>query len=508
MFHSLEFELDLISYCLKRPIYLKQHKDRLIGLKFNDKYIGIVYKLIFKCLDSYKTIPTISELQKIAVDSMRDKGKYTDLEIESVAEIITSIYMRPVTDITGLTISNYLVEDEATKLASKLTDNKAEELLENLPDLIQKMQKLKYFITDDEELGMDFFSPTGIAEAKRLFEEYNTVSCMSTGYDLLDKQLQGGMRKGELAVIIASTGIGKTSLLLNLAVNFVKSGQRVVYVAMDNIEGELICRSVGCLLNQDITQGVDGATSLDIIEDTHSQYQGNFWYKHFSPRELNRSKLERYLDRLETHLYEKDKEAGVLPEEQWGKIDVLILDYLELMLAESDAGEFWISAEHLSQEIKAVLKSRNILGVTATQGGTQAMSSDTVRLQHAAGAKARFNAPDLVFSISQDDSEKASKPSRFRLVCLKARRPLNNYQIQFNFFKEKQIIREIEGAAILGFVEKSGASSVVVEKELGHNDYINSTLFAIANNLSLATVTNKSSSNGQESATGTAPEYQ
>ena len=93
MFHSLEFELDLISFCLKRPLYLKQHKDRLAGLKFNDKYIGIVYKLIFKCLEDYKTIPTITELQKIAVDSMRDKGKYTDLEIESVAEIITSIYI-------------------------------------------------------------------------------------------------------------------------------------------------------------------------------------------------------------------------------------------------------------------------------------------------------------------------------------------------------------------------------------------------------------------------------
>lgn len=470
MFHNREFELDLVAFCLKKPIYLKQHKDQLGKLKFQDKFINIIYNLVFKCLEKYKTVPTVSELQNMAKDTMALNDKFNFLEIESVQETIGELYIRPTTDMTGVSISNYLMETEAKKLAEELMGNKGEALTDKLGDYERQLAKMKHFFTDDEDIGHNFFSTDGILRAKRLLDEYNNMACLATGFPVLDMCLQGGMRRGELAVILASTNVGKTSMLLNFAANYLRSSQRVCYVVMDNLEAEMISRTVGCLMSADITQGLDAEAAMDGMSDRYQDHmKNNFWYKHYGPRELTSKKLDRYLDKLETYLYEIDKADDILPEEKWGKIDVLIFDYVDVMLPERSENP-WEASDHLMQEIKCILKNRDILGITATQGGTEAMKSDTIKMYQAAGFKNRFNAPDLVFAISQDDSEKAMNPAVFRLGCLKARRAKVNYQIQFNFWKEKQVIKEVENACVLTMsserVSESGA------KPQKQNDYM------------------------------------
>lgn len=440
--YDRNFELDLISFCLKKPLYLKQHKEKLKEIRFQDKLINIVYKEIFKCLDEYDIVPTESELKKRLVEKMSEHEKFNPVEIDIAQDTAQQVFNRSVTEMTGIGISNYLIEQEAKNISEELVSSNAEDLVKKLHDYEHRLAKLKFFFSDDENLGLNFFSDTGILQAQNLLEDYNSEDCLPSGFKIWDEQLQGGFRKGELCVLLAPTGIGKTANLLNLAVNLIKQNQRVVYLALDNLEGELIQRTVGCLMDRDVSEKLDpGITMEDLAGKFKNKFKNNFWYKHYAPRELTKSKLERYLSRLETYLYDLDLREGVATE-FCGKIDCIIIDYLDLMVSESGAGEFWISAEHLAQEVKAILKNRNILGLTATQGGTEAMKSDTLKLYMAQGAKSRFNAPDLIFGISQNDDERMAKPSKFRLTCLKARRTRSNYEIAFQFYKERQIIRE------------------------------------------------------------------
>jgi replicative DNA helicase len=471
LFEKREFELDLLAYSIKKPVYLKQHLEKLKEMKFKDPMIGLIYDQVIIALNEFKTIPTESELTKMVSTYMSDKDRYNALEIDLANEVITECYSRQTTELTGASISSYLIETEAKKLSQELLGD-SDHILKNVEEYVRRMAKLKYYVTEDDDLGLDFFALDGIKEAKELLTDYNTVSCMSTGYPVLDLQLSGGLRKGELAVIIASTNMGKTSLLLNFAINFVKNDQRVIYVAIDNLKGEMISRTVGCLLEADITQGIDPGVALDEVTAQYAadKYKGKFIFKHFNHRELNKSKLERYLDKLQTYLYEKDKEAGILPEDRWGVIDVIVVDYLDVMISESKADEGWVACEHLAQEIKAVCKSRNMLCLTATQGGTEAMKADTVKLYMAQGYKSKFNAPDMVFSISQDDSEKNASPPAFRLACLKARRAKVNYQIKYLFWKEKQLIREVEDAKIYSMSERQMEETAKRErKQIDHN---------------------------------------
>lgn len=464
MFHTREFELDLVAHCLKKPLYLKTHKEELGKLKFQDKFIDILYKLVFKCLDKYKTVPTVSELQNMAKDFMGENEKFNFLEIEAVQELVSEVFTRETTDMTGITISHYLMEAEAKRLANELTSSKGEVLADNIKDYKHILAKMDHYFSDDEDLGHNVFSFDGGRRMRDLLHDYNNMSCIPTLYPLLDYCLMGGIRRGELMVILASTNVGKTSALLNFTVNFLRQGLRVLYVAMDNLEAEMISRTVGCLMNIDITQGLDADEAIQQLNDRYQDHMANnFWYKHYGPRELTVKKLDRYIERLETYLYEIDKKEGLRPEDKWGKIDAVVLDYVDVMLPERSENP-WEAQDHQMQELKCILKKKDILGLTATQGGTEAMKSETVKMHQAQGFKNRFNAPDLVFAISQDDSEKALYPSVFRLGCLKARRAKVNYQIQFQFWRERQVIKEMENAKVLTMsterTEESGAKPV------------------------------------------------
>lgn len=442
--YSREFELDLVSFCLSKPLYLRQHRKRLQKLKFQDKFINIVYENIFKCLNDYGTLPTETELKKIVSDKMSENERFTSFEVEVANDIVTDVCNRKVTDITGMTVGNILVKEEANKIGEDFTTLSGEEISAKLKEYEHRLAKLSYVTgSKDEDLGLNFFSRQGLEEAKKLLEAYSSEDCFSSGFTIWDRQLQGGFRKGELCVILAPTGVGKTTILLNLAANLLRQDYRVVYIALDNLSTEMISRSVGCLMDRDITEALDPEVTMEEIHEAYGKhFKNNFWIKHFAPRELTKTKLESYLDKLKIHLYDLDKANGIV-EEECGRIDCLVLDYLDCMLSESGAGEFWIAAEHLAQDLKGTLKNYKLLGLTATQGGTEAMKSDTLKLHMAQGAKSRFNAPDLVFGISQSEDEKKMRPaSKFRITCLKARRAKNSYEIMFDFYKEKQVVRE------------------------------------------------------------------
>jgi replicative DNA helicase len=64
----------------------------------------------------------------------------------------------------------------------------------------------------------------------------------STGFELLDACLGGGLRGGELTVLGGAPGVGKTTLALQIARNIAAGGGRVSYVCYEHTGQELLTR--------------------------------------------------------------------------------------------------------------------------------------------------------------------------------------------------------------------------------------------------------------------------
>jgi replicative DNA helicase len=62
--------------------------------------------------------------------------------------------------------------------------------------------------------------------------------CMSTGFPDLDRVLGGGFRPGELIVLAAPTGQGKSTFALNIAANCARAGRGAIFFSLEMREAE------------------------------------------------------------------------------------------------------------------------------------------------------------------------------------------------------------------------------------------------------------------------------
>ena len=56
---------------------------------------------------------------------------------------------------------------------------------------------------------------------------------MTTGWDVIDDLMDGGLAPGELGVVMAPAGIGKSWLLINIGANAVKAGKTVIHYTLE-----------------------------------------------------------------------------------------------------------------------------------------------------------------------------------------------------------------------------------------------------------------------------------
>jgi replicative DNA helicase len=89
-------------------------------------------------------------------------------------------------------------------------------------------------------------------EMARRFDDPSDVSGMSTGFLDLDKLLNG-LKPQELVIVAGRPGMGKTGLLMGMAVNMtVKAGKRGAIFSLEMGKGELRNRLIANMINADL----------------------------------------------------------------------------------------------------------------------------------------------------------------------------------------------------------------------------------------------------------------
>lgn len=70
----------------------------------------------------------------------------------------------------------------------------------------------------------------------------NTEKYIPCGISELDIALNGGVLEGAYGLVLAETNIGKTTILLNLALNFMKQNKKVIYITFEESIGAIFSR--------------------------------------------------------------------------------------------------------------------------------------------------------------------------------------------------------------------------------------------------------------------------
>ena len=174
-------------------------------------------------------------------------------------------------------------------------------------DEIKKMVDEAMKAGSERDLGHDYI--VGIEE--RL--QKSTRDTVKTGWDPIDDLMDGGLGSGELGVVVAPAGIGKTWCLQSMGASAVKQGLNVVHYTL-----ELNQNYVG-LRYDTIFSGVPTANIKFYQDDVKKKIdalEGTLLIKYFPTKSATVQTLAAHLSQIEI---------------QGTKPDLILVDYADIL---------------------------------------------------------------------------------------------------------------------------------------------------------------------------------
>lgn len=233
-----------------------------------------------------------------------------------------------------------------------------------------------------------------LSDLQALHDREQRVLGIPTGYRDLDLALGGGLQRSDLVILAARPGHGKTALALNIAAHAaLTAGKRVAFFSLEMGARQLGVRLIAMQANQDQRR-----LRLGLIDDWDQVVsamgtlsEGAIWIDDtagISPTEL-RSKL-RWLQCSEG-------------------LDLVIVDYLQLMHATPSEGKRFAVREQeiaeISRTLKAVAKELNVpvLALAQLNRALETRQNKRPQLSDLRESGALENDADVVLLIYRED---------------------------------------------------------------------------------------------------------
>jgi len=219
--------------------------------------------------------------------------------------------------------------------------------------------------------------------------------------DRLDRAIGGGVAAGELLIFLAAAKKGKTSVLSLVGVRAALAGRKVLHVTLE-VSKEMLGRRYDSALTGLNYKGLVSAPGVVAAARKRIEAAGGIvhitdWqYEEHSPSDL----------------FQVVEDAG--------DVDLLIMDYLGLMIPDRTKAAARREQRHLfsklGKDMRGVAKQLNLPVVTAWQINRMGANEDKVKEEHAAESWDIVGHADVLAGIVRSKAEIKNKKMRIHTV--------------------------------------------------------------------------------------------
>jgi hypothetical protein len=201
-------------------LFLQQISDIIRAEYFESDANSWLLDIILTHFREYKTPPSKDVL----------KVKITEIE----NDILKATVLEQLKDVFRYMESDDLtfVKDEILKFC------KNQEIKQAIMDSVSLLKhgnfdEIKSKIDSAMKAGAD--TNIGLEYVTDVAARYNEAArhTITTGWDVIDDLMDGALAPGELGVVMAPAGIGKSWLLINIGANAVKDGKTVIHYTLE-----------------------------------------------------------------------------------------------------------------------------------------------------------------------------------------------------------------------------------------------------------------------------------
>ena len=377
------FQSKVISSLITKKTFLQTISDILQQEYFDSDANKWLLKNIIDYFYEFKTSPTL-EVLKIKINDVEDEV----LNISIVDKLKDAWNFRESTDLEFVQ-KETIKFCKNQKLKNAIIDSVV--LLEN-----QNYDEIKKKIDDamragtERDIGHDYL----VSLDERLSKSArDTVEC---GWGEIDEIMDGGLGGGELGVIVAPAGIGKSWALQCIGAHNLRKGRTVVHYSL-----ELNENYVG-LRYDTIFTGITTSNIKYYVEDVKKKLKklpGKLIIKYYPTKAASVQTLASHLKQLELQ--------EINP-------DIVLVDYADILMGYGKEKRFVL--ESIYEDLRALAGEANIPIWTASQANRSSLEEEIIDATKVSEAYSKIMIADFVISMSRKIEDKVGKTARFHII--------------------------------------------------------------------------------------------
>ena len=347
------------------------------------KYLQSFVKLIQKYREKYTSHPSESIMKSILRTEL-------DNELESVQQQIRNFFAR--IHRAEVRDSDYIKStslDFCRKQKLKEAMLKSVKLLEGHSfDEISQVINEALKLGSDSNFGHDYLKDF---EQRFVFKARNPVP---TGWNEIDAITHQGLGKGELGVVIAPTGAGKSMALVHIGAQALKAGKNVVYYTLELSDTVVGSRFDSCITNVPLNSL---HTFKEEIYEKVQQLDGKLIVKEYPTKSSSVVTLKNHLEKLTNRGF---------------KPDLIIVDYADLLRPSSVLREKRHELETIYEQLRGLAQEFKCCLWTASQTNRSGLNAEVITMESISEAFNKCFVADFIFSISRTAEDKLNNQGR------------------------------------------------------------------------------------------------
>ena len=355
---------------------------------FELKYLQFLCDRFFGFFNKYRNFPTLQLLVTIIKDEL-SSGDDVILR-EQVVEYLTRMKASP--NIGDLKFVKEKTHDFCKKQALQLAlEESVKAIKEENYESVLNIMKDAVYKGSPSTIGHDFFE-----DHEARFVLVDRATC-ATGLKELDQKtvLNGGLGRGEIGIVVAPTGVGKSHWLVAMGSEALRRGKNVLHYTF-----ELTETAVGIRYDSNLCK----IPSSNVYENKEKVL------KTYSEKDLGRLIIKQYptgtasVVTIRNHL-EKLAMKDFVP-------SIIVIDYADIMRSTRTYDSLRHELKLVYEELRNLAMEMNIPIWTASQANREASKADIVGLENMSEAYGKAMVADVVVSLSRKPLEKATGAGR------------------------------------------------------------------------------------------------
>jgi len=376
------FQLQLLNNIILYKDFAASIVDVLEPKYFDNQYFKLIMQMTKEYYHKYEHAPSFSTLEQIT------KSEVTSpMAQKMVLDMINQVNETPNDGYQYVQEKSlkFCKQQELQKVmtkAQKIIDKGDFESYDYLEEMVREALQVgevdtgtaDVFFNLDEVLDDDFRHPIPI------------------GIPGIDNLLKGGLAKGEIGVILAPTGVGKTTVLSKISNNAFNLGYNVLQIFFED--------------NPKIIQRKHFTMLTKIAPDNLSLHKEEVLEKVRQIKENapNRLILKKLPSDTLTMNQIKNQIRKMMAEGT--KIDMVVVDYIDCIVPDKNLGDEWKSEGSVMRGFESMCHELDIAGWTATQGNRSSISSEVVTTDQMGGSIKKAQVGHVIISVAKSLQQK------------------------------------------------------------------------------------------------------